>query len=42
MDKIQRYNSKIIYLEGNEEVPISRYKLDAFKEEYIRFWSKVL
>lgn len=42
MDKIQRYNSKIIYLEGNKEVPVSRYKLDAFKEEYIRFWSKVL
>ena len=42
MDKIQRYNSKIVYLEGNKEVPISRYKLDAFKEEYIRFWSKVL
>ncbi len=42
MDKIQKYNSKIIYLEGNKEVPVSRYKLDAFKEEYIRFWSKVL
>lgn len=42
MDKIQRYSSKAVQLENGEEVPISRYKLDAFKEEYIKYWSKVL
>lgn len=42
MDKIQKYNSQTVLLEGENEVPISRYKLDAFKDEYIRFWSKVL
>lgn len=42
MNKIQKYSSQTVLLEGGSEVPISRYKLDAFKEEYIRFWSKVL
>ena len=42
MGKIQKYNSQSVLLEGDCEVPISRYKLEAFKEEYIKFWSKVL
>ena len=42
MDKIQKYNSKTVLLEGGAEVPISRYKLDAFKEDYIKYWSTVL
>lgn len=42
MDKIQKYNSKSVFLEDDNEVPISRYKLAGFKEEYIKYWSKVL
>lgn len=42
MDKIKSYNSKSVFLENNYEVPISKYRLDAFKEEYIRHWSKIL
>ncbi len=42
MDKIQKYSSQTVWMENGEEVPISRYKLDAFKEEYIKYWSKVL
>lgn len=42
MSKIERYNSKAVFLEGDHKVPISRYRWEAFKEEYIRFWSKVL
>ena len=42
MAKIQKYNSQAVILEGDSEVPISRYKLDAFKDAYIKFWSKVL
>ena len=42
MDKIQKYSSQTVQMENGEEVPISRYKLDAFKEEYIKYWSKVL
>lgn len=42
MEKIQKYNSQEVILEGDCQVPISRYKLDAFKEAYIKFWSKIL
>lgn len=42
MHKIQKYSSQQVLLEDGREVPISRYKLDAFKEEYIKFWSKIL
>ena len=42
MDKILKYNSQTVLLEEDNEVPISRYKLDSFKEEYIKFWSKIL
>lgn len=42
MGKIQKYNSQEVILEGDCEVPISRYKLDAFKDAYIKFWSKIL
>ncbi len=42
MDKIQKYSSQSVQMVNGEEVPISRYKLDAFKEEYIKYWSKVL
>lgn len=42
MDKIQRHNSKEIQMENGDMVPVSRYKLDDFKEEYIKHWSKVL
>lgn len=42
MDKIQRCDSQTVLLEDNSEVPISRYKLDAFREEYVKYWSKVL
>ncbi len=42
MNKIKKYNSQKITLEGGYEVPISKYRLNKFKEEYIRFWSKIL
>lgn len=42
MNKIRRYSSGSVCLEGDYEVPISRYRLDDFKEEYIKLWSKVL
>lgn len=42
MNKIQKYNSQSVQLEGDKEIPISKYRLDDFKEEYIRLWSKVL
>ncbi len=42
MDKIKSYSSKSVFLENNYEVPISKYRLDDFKEEYIRHWSKIL
>lgn len=42
MDKIQKHNSKEIQMENGDMVPVSRYKLDDFKEEYIKHWSKVL
>ena len=42
MDKIQKYNSQTVALEADYKVPISKYRLDDFKEEYIKYWSKVL
>lgn len=42
MNKIQKYNSQTVQLEGEKEIPISKYRLDKFREEYIRLWSKVL
>ena len=42
MNKIKKYNSQKITLEGGYEVPVSKYRLNEFKEEYIRFWSKIL
>lgn len=42
MSKIKKYNSQKITLEGGYEVPVSKYRLNEFKEEYIRFWSKIL
>lgn len=42
MSKIKKYNSQKITLEGGCEVPVSKYRLNEFKEEYIRFWSKIL
>lgn len=42
MNKIVKYNSRAVFLEGGYKVPISRYRLELFKEEYIKFWSKVL
>ncbi len=42
MKKIKKYNSQTITLEGGYEVPISKYRLNEFKEAYIGFWSKIL
>lgn len=42
MHKIWKYSSKSVLLDGNYEVPISRYRFDKFKEEYIKFWSNML
>ena len=42
MNKIKYYNNQIVHLEQGYELQISRYKLNEFKEEYIKFWSKVL
>ena len=42
MNKIKKYNSQTIMLEGGYEVPVSKYRLNEFKEEYIKFWSKIL
>lgn len=42
MNKIRKYNSERVFLEDNREVPISRFCLKAFKDEYIKLWSRVL
>ncbi|MDO4623552.1 MAG: LytTR family DNA-binding domain-containing protein [Eubacteriales bacterium] len=42
MDKIIRYNSKEVVLEGNLEIPISKHRLNEFKQEYIRLWGNTL
>ncbi len=42
LSKIQKYNSQYVSLEGDHEVPVSKYRLNEFKEEYIKFWSKIL
>lgn len=42
MNKIQKYNSQAVVMEGDYKVPISKYRLDDFKEEYIKYWSKIL
>lgn len=42
MNKIQKYNSQTVVMEGDYRVPISKYRLDDFKEEYIKYWSKIL
>lgn len=42
INKIKKYNSQTVMFEGNREVPISRYKLKDFKEEYIKYWSKIV
>lgn len=42
MNKIQKYNSQTVVMESDYKVPISKYRLDAFKEEYIKYWSKIL
>lgn len=42
MNKICKYNSESVLLEDDCKVPISKYRLNAFKEEYIRLWSRVL
>lgn len=42
MNKIQKYNSQTVWLENGHEVPISKNQLNGFKEEYIKFWSKIL
>ena len=42
MEKIQMCNSQTVLMEDDSEVPISRYKLDSFREEYVKHWSKVL
>ena len=42
MNKIQKYNSQTVVMESDYEVPISKYRLDDFKEEYIKYWSKIL
>ena len=42
MNKIKKYNSQEVILEENHKVPVSKYRLNEFKEEYIKFWSKIL
>lgn len=42
MNKIQKYNSQVVMMEDGHEVPISKYRINEFKEEYIKFWSKIL
>lgn len=42
MNKIQKYNSQTVSLDGDFEVPISKYRLNEFKEEYLKLWSKIL
>lgn len=42
MNKIIKYNWQMVYLEGGYEIPISRYRLDDFKKEYVKLWSKIL
>lgn len=42
MNKIQKYNSQTVVMESGYKVPISKYRLDDFKEEYIKYWSKIL
>ena len=42
MNKIVSYTSTNVQLEGECFAPISKYRLDEFKEEYIKHWSKIL
>lgn len=42
MNKIQKYSSQTVLMEGGHKVPISKYRMNEFKEEYIKFWSKIL
>lgn len=42
MDKIKSYNSQFVKVSNDYEVPISKYRLNEFKEAYIRHWSKIL
>ena len=42
MNKIQKYSSQMVLMEGGYEVPVSKYRMNEFKEEYIKFWSKIL
>lgn len=42
MKKIQKYDWQTVQMEDEIEIPISRHRLNDFKEEYIKLWSKVL
>lgn len=38
--KIRKYNSQKVWFANGMEVPISKNRLNGFKEEYIKLWSK--
>ena len=42
MNKIRRYSSASVLLEDDREVPVSKYRLNAFREAYIKLWSRIL
>lgn len=42
MDKVKSYTSQSVHLEEDYDVPISKYRLNEFKEEYLQHWSKIL
>lgn len=40
--RIGSYDNNHIVMENGDEIPISKYRRNAFKEEYIRYWSKII
>ncbi len=42
MHKIQNYDWQCVMMEDGAQIPISRYRLNHFKKEYLKLWSRVL
>lgn len=42
MRKVDKYNNKEITMSDGSTVPLSRRRADAFKEEYIKYWSDAI
>lgn len=40
--RIQSYDNNKIIMANGDEIPISKYRRNAFKESYISYWSKII